>query len=129
MSNENENNNKNKSNLSVMPKVFKVHEPLDSEQRALMYGEVIRTIENFRKMDELFNERFPEDVPDRKVKRAFAMASRMAEFVVEYLEKNGCCINMDADAMQGVLTPLMLPGPIIACDSLSEIREYVENKK
>lgn len=129
MSNENENKNENKSNLSVMSKAFTVHKPLDPEQRALMYGEVIRTIENFRKMDDLFNERFPEDVPDRNVKRAFAMASKMAEFVVEYLEKNGCCINMDADAMQGVLTPLMLPGPIIACDSLSEIQEYVENKK
>lgn len=129
MSNENENKNDNKSNLSVMPKVFKVHEQLDPEQRALMYGEVVSTMENFHKMDDLFNERFPEDVPDRKVKRAFAMASKMAEFVVEYLEKNGCCINMDADAMQGVLTPLMLPGPIIACDSLSEIQEYVENRK
>lgn len=129
MSNENENKNENKSNLSVEPRSFNVHEPLDPEQRALMYGEVVRTIENFRKMDDLFNERFPEDVPDRKVKRAFAMASNMAEFIVEYLEKNGCCINMDADAMQGVLTPLMLPGPIIACDSLSEIQEYVEKNK
>lgn len=129
MSNENENKNENKSNLSVMPKTFTVHEPLDPEQRALMYGEVVRTMNNFHKMDGIFNERFPEDVPDRKVKRAFAMASKMAEFVVEYLERNGCCINMDADAMQGVLTPLMLPGPIIACDSLSEIQEYVENKK
>lgn len=129
MSNENENKNENKSNLSVMPKTFTVHEPLDPEQRALMYGEVVRTMDNFRKMDGIFDERFPEDVPDRKVKRAFAMASKMAEFVVEYLERNGCCINMDADAMQGVLTPLMLPGPIIACDSLSEIQEYVENKK
>ena len=126
MSNENENKNESKSNLSVEPRVFKVGEPLDPEQRALMYGEVIRTIENFRKMDDMFEERFPKDVPDRKVKRAFAMASKMAEFVVEYLEKNGCCINMDADAMQGVLTPLLLPGPVIACDSLSEIQEYVE---
>ena len=129
MSNENENKNEHKSNLSVEPRAFKVGEPLDPEQRALMYGEVIRTIENFRKMDDMFQERFPEDVPDRKVKRAFAMASKMAEFVVEYLEKNGCCINMDADAMQGVLTPLLLPGPIIACDSLSEIQEYVKGGK
>ena len=129
MSNENENKNENKSNLSVEPRTFKVGEPLDPEQRVLMYGEVIRTIENFRKMDEMFQERFPEDVPDRKVKRAFAMASKMAEFVVEYLEKNGCCINMDADAMQGVLTPLLLPGPVIACDSLSEIQEYVKGGK
>lgn len=136
MSNSNENNNVNnsennerKSELSVELRTFNVHDPLDPEQRALMYGKVIRTIENFRKMDELFNERFPEDVPDRKVKRAFAMASNMAKFVVEYLEKNGCCINMDADAMQGVLTQLLLPGPVIACDSLQEIQEYVEGKK
>lgn len=129
MNNENENKNENKSNLSVMAKTFKLHEPLDPKQRALMYGEAVGTMENFHKMDDLFNERFPEDVPDRKVKRAFAMASKMAEFVVEYLEKNGCCINMDADAMRGVLTPLMLPGPIIVCDSISEIQEYVENRK
>ena len=129
MSNENENNNENKRNLNVVPKCFKLHEPLDTEQRALMYGEVISTMENFRKMDKLYEERSTEDVPDRKVKRAFAMASKMAEFVVEYLEKNGCCINMDADAMQGVLRPLLLPGPVIACDSLSEIQEYVEKNK
>ena len=129
MSNENENKNENKSNLRVEPRAFKVSEPLDHEQRALMYGKVIRTMENFRKMDDIFQERFPEDVPDRKVKRAFAMASNMAESVVEYLEKNGCCINMDADAMQGVLTHLLLPGPVIACDSLSEIQEYVEGGK
>lgn len=128
MSNSNENNER-KSELHVEPRIFNVHEPLDPEQRALMYGEVIRTIENFRKMDELYQKRFTEDVPDRKVKRAFAMASQMAEFVVEYLEKNGCCINMDADAMQGVLTPLLLPGPVIACDSLAEIQEYVEKNK
>lgn len=127
MSNNNENDER-KSELSMEPRTFNVHEPLDPEQRALMYGEVIRTTENFRNMDELFQERFPEDVPDRKVKRAFAMASKMAEFVVEYLKKNGCCINMDADAMQGVLTPLLLPGPVIACDSLAEIKEYVENQ-
>lgn len=128
MSNSNENNER-KSELKAEPMAFNVHEPLDPEQRALMYGEVIRTIENFRKMDDIFEERFPEDIPDRKVKRAFAMALKMAEFVVEYLEKNGCCINMDADAMQGVLTPLLLPGPVIACDSLHEIQEYVEGGK
>ena len=128
MSSNNENNER-KSKLRMEPRTFNVHEPLDPEQRALMYGEVIRTIENFRKMDEIYDKRFPEDVPDRKVKRAFAMASQMAEFVVQYLEKNGCCINMDADAMQGVLTPLLLPGPVIACDSLNEIQEYVEGKK
>ena len=128
MNNSNENNER-KSEIKVEPRVFKVGEPLDHEQRVLMYREVLSTMEKFQAMDNLFNERFPENIPDRNVKRAFAMASKMAEFVVEYLEKNGCCINMDAYAMQGVLTPLLLPGPVIACDSLSEIQEYVENKK
>jgi len=74
--NENENENENKSNLNVISKVFNVHEPLDPEQRALMYGEVVSTMENFHKMDDLFNKRFPEDVPDR---------NNSAEFLAEMI--------------------------------------------
>lgn len=102
MSNNNNNNNKNnehKSGLEVQAKCFKVGEPLDMEQRALMYGQIISTMEKFRDIDKLFDKRFPKNAPDRNVKRAFAMASKMAEFLVEYLENNGCCINMDSAAM------------------------------
>lgn len=128
MNNSNENNER-KSEIKVEPRAFKVSEPLGSEQRVLMYREVLNTMEKFHAMDILFDKRFPEDIPDRNVKRAFAMASKMAEFVVEYLEKTGCCINMDSQAMQGVLTPLLLPGPIIACDAISEVDSYINNKE
>ena len=128
MSNNNENNER-KSEIKAEAKSFKVHEPLDPVQRGLMYGEIINTMKKFRLMDKLFDERFPEDIPDRNVKRAFAMASNMAEFVIEYLEKNGCCINMDSQAMQGVLTLLLLPGPIIACNAISEVDSYFNRKE
>lgn len=125
MSNNNENENY-KSRLNIEAKSFTINEPLGDEQRALMYSEIITTMEKFHAMDNLFNERFPEDIPDRNVKRAFAMASSMAEFAVEFLEKNGCCINMDSAAMQGALTPLLLPGPIIACDAIDEVDAYIK---
>lgn len=125
MNNNNE-NEKRKSSLNVKVKSFNIKEPLDNEQRILMYSEIITTMENFRKLDSMFDERFPMDTPDRKVKRAFAIASQMAEFVVEFLEKNGCCINMDSAAMQGTLTSLLLPGPIIACDAIREVESYIK---
>lgn len=128
MNNSNKNNER-KSEIKVEPRAFKVGEPLDNEQRVLMYREVLNTMVKFYAMDNLFNERFPEDIPDRNVKRAFAMASKMAEFAVEYLKKNGCCINMDPQAMQGVLTPLLLPGPIIASDAMSEVDSYLNSKE
>ena len=125
MNNNNE-NEKHKSGLRAVSKSFNMNEPLDDEQRVLMYKEIIATMENFHKLDSMFDERFPKDTPDRKVKRAFAMASNMAEFVVEFLEKNGCCINMDSAAMQGTLTSLLLPGPIIACDAIHEVEDYIK---
>ena len=125
MNNNNEINNEN-SGLRAVSKSFNINEPLDDEQRVLMYKEIITTMGNFRKLDTLFDKRFPKDIPDRKVKRAFAMASQMAEFVVEFLEKNGCCINMDSAAMQGTLTSLLLPGPIIACDAIDEVENYIK---
>ena len=125
MNNNNE-NEKHKSGLRAVSKSFNVNEPLDDEQRVLMYSEIITTMENFRKLDSMFDKRFPKDIPDRNVKRAFAMASQMAEFVVEFLEKNGCCINMDSAAMQGTLTSLLLPGPIIACDAIQEVENYIK---
>lgn len=125
MNNNNENENE-KSGLRAVSKSFNVNEPLDDEQRVLMYKEIIITMERFRDLDTLFDKRFPKDIPDRKVKRAFAMASQMAEFVVEFLEKNGCCINMDSAAMQGTLTSLLLPGPIIACDAIDEVEAYIK---
>lgn len=125
MNNSNE-NEKPKSRLNVKAKSVNMNEPLDDEQRVLMYNEIITTMENFRKLDSMFDKRFPKDTPDRNVKRAFAMASRMAEFVVEFLENNGCCINMDSAAMQGTLTSLLLPGPIIACEAISEVDAYIK---
>lgn len=125
MNNSNE-NEKPKSRLDVKAKSFSMNEPLNDEQRALMYSEIITTMENFRKLESMFDTWFPKDTPDRNVKRAFAMASRMAEFVVEFLEKNGCCINMDSAAMQGTLTSLLLPGPIIACEAISEVDAYIK---
>ena len=125
MNNNNE-NEKHKSGLRAVSKSFNVNEPLDDEQRVLMYSEIITTMENFRKLDSMLDKRFPKDIPDRNVKRAFAMASQMAEFVVEFLEKNGCCINMDSAAMQGTLTSLLLPGPIIACDAIQEVENYIK---
>ena len=127
MSNNNENENENhKSRLNVEAKSFTINEPLDDEQRVLMYREIITTMENFRRLDSMFDERFPKDAPDRNVKRAFAMASNMAEFTVEFLENNGCCINMDSNAMKGLLTSLLLPGPIIACDAIDEVDAYIK---
>lgn len=123
--NNNDENKKPKSSLNVKAKSFNIKEPLDDEQRVLMYGEIITTMENFRKLDSMFDKQFPKDTPDRNVKRAFAMASNMAEFAVEFLEKNGCCINMDSAAMQGILTSLLLPGPIIACDAISEVDDCI----
>ena len=125
MNNNNE-NEKHKSGLRAVSKSFNVNEPLDDEQRVLMYKEIVVTMERFRDLDTLFDKRFPKNIPDRKVKRAFAMASQMAEFVVEFLEKNGCCINMDSAAMQGILTSLLLPGPIIACDAIQEVENYIK---
>lgn len=125
MNNSNE-NEKPKSRLNVKAKSFCMNEPLNDEQRALMYSEIITTMENFRKLESMFDTWFPKDTPDRNVKRAFAMASRMAEFVVEFLEKNGCCINMDSAAMQGTLTSLLLPGPIIACEAISEVVAHIK---
>ena len=125
----NNENNERKSEIKVEPRAFKVSEPLDQEQRVLMYREVLNTMEKFHAMDILFDKLFTENIPDRNVKRAFAMASKMAESVVEYLEKNGCCINMDTAAMQGVLTPLLLPGPIIASDAMSEVYAYLHDKE
>ena len=125
MSNNNENENY-KSRLNIEAKSFTINEPLDNEQRVLMYREIITTMEHFRKLDTMFDERFPKDIPDRNVKRAFAMAAEMAKFVVEFLEKNGCCINMDSAAMQGAMTPLLLPGPIIACDAIDEVDAYIK---
>ena len=125
MSNNNENEN-HKSRLNVEAKSFTIYEPLDDEQRVLMYKEIITTMENFRRLDLMFDERFPKDTPDRNVKRVFAMASDMAEYAVEFLEKNGCCINMDSNAMKGLLTSLLLPGPIIACDAIDEVSANIE---
>ena len=125
----NNENNERKSEIKVEAKSFNVYKPLDPIQRGMMYVEIIKTMDKFQSMDKLLEERFPEDIPDRNVKRAFAMASKMAEFVVEYLEKNGCCINMDTAAMEGVLTPLLLPGPIIASDAMSEVYAYLHDKE
>ena len=122
----NNDNEEHKSGLRAVSKSFNVNEPLDDEQRVLMYKEIVVTMERFRDIDTLYDKRFPKDIPDRKVKRAFAMASQMAEFVVEFLEKNGCCINMDSAAMQGTLTSLLLPGPIIACDAIQEVEAYIK---
>ena len=124
-----DNNNENeeyKSRLNVTAKSFNVTEPLDNEQRLLMYREIITTMEKFRKFDSMTDKIFPKDIPDRNVKRAFAMASEMSKFVVEFLEENGCCINMDSSAMNGVLTSLLLPGPIIACDAIQEVEAYIK---
>ena len=128
MSNNNE-NNENKSGLNVEARSFKVSEPLDDEQRAFMHSAIINDMKDFRRMYELYSMRFPENIPDRNVKRAFAMAANMAEFVIDFLEKNGCCINMDSQAMQGVLTPLLLPGPVIACDAVNEVYSYFKRKE
>ena len=125
MNNNNE-NEKHKSGLNVEAKSFNMNEPLDDEQRVLMYKEIVVTMERFRDLDTLYDKRFPKDIPDRNVKRAFAMAAQMAEFVVEFLEENGCCINMDSAAMQGTLTSLLLPGPIIACDAIQEVENYIK---
>ena len=124
----NNNQDENRSDLKAEAMSFKVGEPLDLEQRATMYRALVRSMVSFRKMDELFDKRFPKDTPDRNVKRAFAMASTMAEYLVEYLEKHGCTVNMDADAMQGVLTPLLLPGPAIACEAIQEVEAYIKDK-
>lgn len=125
----NNNDNENKSELKVEVQSFKVSEPLDDEQRRLMYKAVAKSMRTFTVIDNLFDERFQKDAPDRNVKRAFAMAANMAEYIVEFLEKNGCCINMDSQAMQGALTPLLLPAPIIATDAVREIQAYIEGKE
>ena len=67
----NNENNERKSEIKVEAKSFNVHEPLDPIQRGMMYGEIINTMDKFQAMDKLFEERFPEDIPDRNVKRAF----------------------------------------------------------
>ena len=125
----NNNNDENKNGLKVEARSFKVSEPLDDEQRRLMYKAITSCMKTFTELDTLYDERFPENTPDRNVKRAFAMASNLAEFVVDFLEKNGCTINMDSQAMQGVLTPLLLPAPIIACDAICEIQSYIKGKE
>ena len=127
MSNENE--NENSENIKAEGFNFKLSEPFTDEEKKRIYTMVMNAMVNFHKLDMLWQTRIDSSMPNHRVKRALAMAASISEFVVKYLEKNGCCINMDADAMQGVLTPLLLPGPVIACDSLSEIQEYVENKK
>lgn len=125
MNNNNE-NEKHDSGLRAVPASFKVNEPLDNELRLLMYNEIATTMTKFSKLDSMFDERFPKDIPDRNVKRAFAMASDMAENVVEFLEKNGYCINLDSAVMKGTLTSLLLPGPIIACDAIEEVEAYTK---
>ena len=127
MSNENE--NENSENIKAEGLNFKLSEPFTNEEKKRIYTMVMNAMVNFRKLDMLWQTRIDSSMPNHRVKRALAMAASISEFVVDYMEQNGCCINMDADAMQGVLTPLLLPGPVIACDSLSEIQEYVENKK
>lgn len=125
MSNENENNEIKAEGFS-----FKLSEPFTDEEKNRIYTMVMHAMVNFRKLDMLWQTRITESIPNHRVKRALAMAASISKFLVEYMEKNGLCVNLDSQTMQGILTPILIVGPAIACNSLDEItedKEFMEN--
>ena len=120
MSNENE-------NIKAEQFSFRLHAPFTAEDKKRIYPMMAKAMMNFRELDLMWQDRIPDSVPNAKVKRAIAMASSMAEFVVGYMEQNGLCVNLDDETMQGMLTPLLIIAPAIACDSLDEISKELDS--
>ena len=114
MSNENK-------NIKAKSFNFGLSEPLAGDKKKQIYKMVITAMASFRKVDLMYQDRIPDSVPNAKVKRALAMASSFSSFVVDYMEKNGLCVNLDSETMQGMLTPLMIVAPAIACSAIEEI--------
>ena len=119
MSNENE--NENSENIKAEGLNFKLSEPFTNEEKKRIYTMVMNAMVNFRKLDMLWQTRIDSSMPNHRVKRALAMAASISEFVVDYMEQNGCCVNLDSKTMQGMLTPLLIIAPAIACSALEEI--------
>lgn len=117
MSNENENNEGLKSEGFR----FKLSEPFTGDDKKRIYTMVMNAMMNFRKLNMLWQTRIDSSMPNHRVKRALAMAASIAEFLVDYMEQNGCCVNLDSKTMQGMLTPLLIVAPAIACNALDEI--------
>lgn len=118
--------NENNDEIKAEGFQFKLSEPFTDEEKKRIYTMVMNAMVNFRKFDMLWQTPIPDSIPNAKVKRALAMAASMSEFVVEYMEKNGLCVNLDSQTMQGILTPLLIVAPAIACGSLDEITEDKE---
>lgn len=124
MSNNNENEGLKAEGFS-----FNLREPFTAEEKKRIYRTVVNAMVQFRKLDKLWKTRIDSSIPNHRVKRALAMAASMSEFLVDYMEQNGACVNLDSRTMQGILTPILIVGPAIACDSLDEItddREFME---
>lgn len=119
MNNENENN----EGLKAEGFSFKVSEPLTGDDKKRIYKMIMHALANFRKVDLMYQVHIPDSVPNARVKRAVAMAACISEFLVEYMEQKGCCVNLDSATMQGMLTPILIIAPAIACNSLDEITE------
>lgn len=105
---------------------FKLSEPFTYEEKKRIYKMVMNAMMNFRKFDMLWQSRIPDSIPNAKVKRSLSMASAMSEFLVDYMEQNGCCVNLDSATMQGMLTLLTIIAPAISCNALDEITEDKE---
>lgn len=105
---------------------FKLSEPFTYEEKKRSYKMVMNALTDFRKLDMLWQTRIDSSMPNHRVKRALAMASSIAEFLVDYMEQNGCCVNLDSETMQGMLTPLLIIAPAISCNALDEITEDKE---
>lgn len=122
--------NENNDEIKAEGFQFKLSEPFTDEDKKRIYKMVANAMFNFRKLDMLWQTRIDASMPNHRVKRALAMAASMAGFVVDYMEKNGLCVNLDSKTMQGILTPLLIVAPAIACNSLDEItddREFMNN--
>lgn len=119
MSNENE-------NINAEGFSFKLSEPFTEDDKKRIYTMVMNAMMSFRKLDMLWQTRIDSSMPNHRVKRALAMAASIAEFLVDYMEQNGCCVNLDSKSMQGMLTPLLIVAPAISCSALDEISEDKE---
>lgn len=122
-------NNDENDGLKAEGFSFNLREPFTAEEKKRIYRMVANAMLQFRKLDKLCQTRIDSSMPNHRVKRALAMAASLSEFLVDYMEQNGACVNLDSRAMQGIITPLLIVGPAIACDSLNEItddREFME---
>ena len=111
MSNNNNNNNNNNEEPQVKECMFTKSDPLDSDIKGEILGMIAFAFRNFIEDDETCRKDIPDNLPDFEIKRTVALASAIANSVVEHLERKGAVIVLDKQLAMGIVTPYVIVGP------------------